>query len=643
MKENNSLIINQNSQAVGSINLPGSKSISNRVLLLAALSSGKVKIFNLLISEDSKVMINALLKLGVKVLVKNEYTVVYGKDCKFKNKNLKINVMNSGITMRFLTATLSIIGGDYILDGIPRMRERPIKSLVESLKNIGCQIYYKNNNGFPPLKIKNKSSEIKQSIIEIDGSASSQYISALIIGLATLKSRIKIKINGQKISFPYVLMTLKLLKTFNVNYKINKNHNEIVIQSSKLKSPKEFFIEPDLSSASYFATMAIIGGGPIKLFNVKKKSLQGDFRFFQILKDFGFTLSFKKEFLIISNETHKKVPGFDLDLSDIPDVAMTLAILALFSKSKCTLRNIGSWRLKETDRLQAMHTELKKIGARTEIKKDNFTVYPLVNLNKKPVFNTYNDHRMAMCLSLLSFALKKITILDPKCVVKTFPDYFKKMKKVTQPPIITIDGPSASGKGTVSDLLAKKTGFTKIDSGRFYRVLSLYFSKKKINDPDLYYKNKALNFKAFFKFLHKSHCEKELRSEENSLKTSYYSSFLVVREIINKFLLKQVLFPGVIFEGRDMAKIFDNSCLKIYLTANISVRARRRHKQLIKKGINVNIADVKKGLINRDSADKIRKHSPLKLLSDHTVIDSSFKNVNMVVSDILNLYLKIIH
>ena len=355
MKENNSLIINQNSQAVGSINLPGSKSISNRVLLLAALSSGKVKIFNLLISEDSKVMINALLKLGVKVLVKNEYTLVYGKDCKFKNKNLKINVMNSGITMRFLTATLSIIGGDYILDGIPRMRERPIKSLVESLKNIGCQIYYKNNNGFPPLKIKNKSSEIKQSIIEIDGSASSQYISALIIGLATLKRRIKIKIKGQKNSFPYVLMTLKLLKTFNVNYRINKNHNEIVIQSSKLKSPKEFFIEPDLSSASYFAAMAIFGGGPIKLFNVKKKSLQGDFRFFQILKDFGFTLSFKKEFLIINNETHKKVPSFDLDLSDIPDVAMTLAILALFSKSKCTLRNIGSWRLKETDRLQAMH------------------------------------------------------------------------------------------------------------------------------------------------------------------------------------------------------------------------------------------------------------------------------------------------
>ena len=239
--------------------------------------------------------------------------------------------------------------------------------------------------------------------------------------------------------------------------------------------------------------------------------------------------------MIINNETHKKVPSFDLDLSDIPDVAMTLAILALFSKSKCTLRNIGSWRLKETDRLQAMHTELKKIGARTEIKKDNFTVYPLVNLNKKPVFNTYNDHRMAMCLSLLSFSLKKITILDPMCVVKTFPDYFKKMKKVTQPPIITIDGPSASGKGTISDLLAEKTGFTKIDSGRFYRVLSLYFSKKKINDPDQYYKNKVLNFKAFFKFLLKSHCEKELRSEENSLKTSYYSSFLVVREIINKF------------------------------------------------------------------------------------------------------------
>ena len=360
MKENNSLIINQNSQAVGSINLPGSKSISNRVLLLAALSSGKVKIFNLLISEDSKVMINALLKLGVKVLVKNEYTVVYGKDCKFKNKNLKINVMNSGITMRFLTATLSIIGGDYILDGIPRMRERPIKSLVEALKNIGCQIYYKNNNGFPPLKIKNKSSEIKQSIIEIDGSTSSQFISALIIAFSTLQKRIKIKIKGKKVSFPYVLMTLKLLRTFNVNFKLNENHNEIIIQSGKIKSPKEFFIEPDFSSASYFAAMAILGGGPIKIHKVKKNSLQGDFRFFQILKDFGFTILFKKELLIVKNQRFKKLPGFNLDLGDIPDVAMTLAILALYSKSKCTLRNIGSWRLKETDRLYAMHNELKK-------------------------------------------------------------------------------------------------------------------------------------------------------------------------------------------------------------------------------------------------------------------------------------------
>ena len=225
MKENNSFVINQNSKAAGNINLPGSKSISNRVLLLAALSSGKVKIFNLLISEDSKVMINALSKLGVKIIKKKEYTIVHGKDCKFKKNNLSINVMNSGITMRFLTATLSILGGDYTLDGIPRMRERPIQSLVDSLKNIGCQIFYKKNDGFPPLKIKNKSSEIKQSIIEINGSASSQYISALIIGLATLKKRIKIKIKGKKISFPYVLMTLKLLKTFNVNFKINENYN----------------------------------------------------------------------------------------------------------------------------------------------------------------------------------------------------------------------------------------------------------------------------------------------------------------------------------------------------------------------------------------------------------------------------------
>ena len=643
MKENNSFVINQNSHAVGSINLPGSKSISNRVLLLAALSRGKVKIFNLLISEDSKVMINALSKLGVKVFVKNKYTLVHGKDCKFKNKNLKINVMNSGITMRFLTAALSIIGGDYVIDGIPRMRERPIKSLVEALKNIGCQTYYKSNYGFPPIKIKNKSSEIKQSIIEIDGSASSQYISALIIGLATLKKRIKIKIKGKKVSFPYVLMTLKLLKTFNVNYRINEDQNEIIIQSGQLKSPEEFFIEPDLSSASYFAAMAILGGGPIKLHKVKKNSLQGDFRFFQILKDFGFTILFKKEFLIVSNQSFKKLPGFNLDLADIPDVAMTLAILALFSKSKCTLRNIGSWRLKETDRLYAMQNELNKIGARTEIKKDNITIFPLDTFNKKPVFNTYNDHRMAMCLSLLSFLLNKITILNPNCVVKTFPEYFYKMKKVTQPPIITIDGPSASGKGTISGLLANKTGFTKIDSGRFYRVLSLYFVKKKIKNPDLHYKNKVLPSKSLFKFLLKSHCEKELRSEENSLKTSYYSSFSVVRKIINAFLKKQVSFPGVIFEGRDMAKIFDDSCLKIFLTADNDVRAQRRHKQLIKKGNNVSITNVKKALINRDSADKKRKISPLKLSSDHIVIDSSFKTVNMVVSDILNLYSRIVH
>ena len=234
------------------------------------------------------------------------------------------------------------------------------------------------------------------------------------------------------------------------------------------------------------------------------------------------------------------------------------------------------WKLeiKETDRLYEMHTELKKIGAINEIKKDNFIVYPLVTFNKKPVFKTYNDHRMAMCLSLLSFSLKKITILDPHCVVKTFPEYFQKMKKITQPSIITIDGPSASGKGTVSDLLAFRTGFTKIDSGRLYRIFSLYLSKKKITDPDLHYKDKALNFNYFFKFLLKSHCEKELRSEEVSLKTSYYSSFSVVRKIINAFLKKQVSFPGVIFEGRDMAKIFDNSCLKIYLNASNNVRAK---------------------------------------------------------------------
>ncbi len=423
-------------QASGSITLPGSKSISNRTLLLAALAENDTDIYELLESDDTERMLDALQILGI--VTEKSHTHLHVKGCNgnFPNKNADLFLGNAGTAFRPLTAALALSRGHYYLHGVPRMHERPIGDLVNALTQIGADIEYAGNQGFPPLKISPCVPHASKPI-KIRGNVSSQFLTAMLMALPLTGEESKIEVVGDLISKPYIDITLNLMRKFNVEVKCNDYQSFTIPSGSRYYSPKDVFVEGDASSASYFLAAGAIAaknGSSVMIHGVDLDSIQGDIKFVYEIEKMGAILNKEAvEIGYISVSAPTKLKAIDLDCNHIPDAAMTLAIMALFADGITTLRNIASWRVKETDRIAAMATELRKVGAIVEEGADYIRITPPAQLiSPKEGIDTYDDHRMAMCFSLVSLGGVPITINDPKCVNKTFPDYFAQFKSIVK-------------------------------------------------------------------------------------------------------------------------------------------------------------------------------------------------------------------
>jgi len=421
------LTLPASTNAQGAITLPGSKSISNRTLLLAALADGVTEIRDLLASDDTSRMLEALQALGVKLenFAENAWRVT-GCNGNFPNKNADLFLGNAGTAFRPLTAALAFANGDYLLSGVPRMHERPIGDLVDALRQAGAQVDYLQNEGFPPLKISAAALNLNNAI-KIRGDVSSQFLTALLMALPLTKQKATIEVVGELISKPYIEITLNLMAKFGISVERNGWQSFTIPTNSSYRSPGQIFVEGDASSASYFLAAGAIAGN-ITVEGLGEHSIQGDVRFAEALTLMGGHISYGENHITATKADNIK--AIDLDCNHIPDAAMTLAILALFADGTTTLRNIASWRVKETDRIAAMATELRKVGAIVEEGTDYIKITPPAQLTPNAVIDTYDDHRMAMCFSLVSLGNVPIVINDPNCVAKTFPNYFAEFKKL---------------------------------------------------------------------------------------------------------------------------------------------------------------------------------------------------------------------
>ena len=411
----------------GTVKMPGSKSISNRVLLLAALSEGETRVESLLDSDDTRVMLEALTRLGVRIeRPSDDSAVVHGVGGSFPVKSAELRLGNAGTAFRPLAAALALTGGEYRLSGAPRMHERPIGDLVDALRRLGARIEYSGAEGFPPLVVH--AGRIRAGDkVRVRGDVSSQYLSALLMALPTTGARIEVE--GELISKPYVEITLNLMRRFGVEVERN-GWKTFTVPAKRYASPGEIRVEGDASSASYFLAAGAIGGGPVRVEGVGRGSIQGDVRFTEVLERMGAQISMGEDW-IEASAGRGKLNAIDADLNHIPDAAMTAAVTALFAKGPSTIRNIASWRVKETDRIAAMATELRKLGAAVEEGNDSIRVTPPAAL-KPATIATYDDHRMAMSFSLAALGGIKLRINDPGCVGKTFPEYFEVLASISR-------------------------------------------------------------------------------------------------------------------------------------------------------------------------------------------------------------------
>jgi len=418
--------------ARGTVRLPGSKSISNRVLLLAALAKGTTIVRALLDSDDTRVMLDALRALGVgvaRVSDSDDYEITGGGGA-FPVKQAELFLGNAGTAFRSLTAACALSGGEYVLKGVARMHERPIGDLVDALRKLGARIDYLGEEGFPPLKIH--PAEIAGDTTEVRGNVSSQFLTGLLMALPLRQRNTTIEVVGELISKPYIGITLAMLRRFGVDIARNGWQGFGVPAAARYRSPGEIWVEGDASSASYFLAAGAIGGGPVRVQGVGRDSVQGDVRFADALAKMGAQIDMGPNWIEASAPRSGRLQAIDIDCNAIPDAAMTLAVAALFADGVTTLRNIASWRVKETDRIAAMATELRKVGATVEEGADFIRITPPQSLIPNAVIDTYDDHRMAMCLSLVALGGVPVRINDPACVNKTFPTYFKIFSTIAQ-------------------------------------------------------------------------------------------------------------------------------------------------------------------------------------------------------------------
>ncbi len=680
MFNNDSFSLDIRDYASGNLTLPGSKSISNRVILLAALGNKKIDIFNFLESEDTEIMLSVLKVLGVKFqrkiqidknqVVKKEIPVLtiegigdMANDLFEKQNNLKFFVGNSGLTIRtilpvfvaFFSRNLNFLSIE--IDGVERMRQRPIGDLVDSLKEIGANITYLKNEGFPPVLIHPAEIIPKKEIV-ISVNDSSQFLTGILQAAPILRrfwnDPLIIKSTGFITSRPYIDLTINVLKNFGVIVdEIEKG--VFKINTIGFLSPKKIIVEGDASSASYFLVAGVLGRGPLCINGVGAKSIQGDVKLAHILRNMGADVVFNDYSIEI--RAKNKLRGVTVDCGDIPDAAMALVPCALYAQGPTLLTNIGSWRIKETDRIEAMRRGVVQLGGTVEHGDDWIKVIPPKKLSTGKI-ETCDDHRIAMSFSLASFShsgdftnnTRKVFFDKPNCVKKTYPDFFDEFARVCSEgvKVITIDGPTASGKGTIANKISELLGYRVLDSGCFYRVLALISARLNIADDDEYNLTKCaenMNI-SFFEgkvFSGKEEITTKIREESISIRASKISIFKSVRKTLLRAQRDFARYPGLVADGRDMGSIvFPNAFLKVFLSANAQIRAERRHKQLIQKEIPCKLSDLLIEINKRDQRDISREVGSLSLAKEKSsvCIDTSLKSIDQVVRIIVDEFNK---
>ena len=647
-------------RAGGLVRLPGSKSISNRLLLLAALSRGTTTLHDLLDSDDTRVMLDALRQLGCGVRQTGTTVAIDGLDGQLPNREADLFMGNAGTAIRPLTATLAVLGGNFKLHGVPRMHERPIGDLVDALRQLGCAITYLGVDGFPPMCIGEPALKL-DAPVKVRGDVSSQFLTALLMALPLVaKKDIVIEVVGELISRPYIEITLNLLARFGIAVVRDGWQRFTIPAGCQFQSPGEIHVEADASSASYFIALGAIatraeGQNGIRIEGVGADSIQGDIRFMEAAQMMGAQIDSGPNRLHIRRGTWP-LKAIDLDCNHIPDAAMTLAVMALYADGTTTLRNIASWRVKETDRIAAMATELRKFGATVEEGADYICVTPPASVHqwRAASVHTYDDHRVAMCFSLAAFnpAGLPVRVQDPKCVAKTFPDYFEALFSVVKTPVeaipvICVDGPTASGKGTLAAVLAKRLGYHFLDSGSLYRITARAAGEAGLAlDTDHaqaiadMVKSLCIQFADGRVVVNGVDVSDAIRTEEAGMNASKVSALPQVRLALIDLQHSFRRLPGLVADGRDMGTvIFPNSPLKVYLTASAARRAERRHKQLISKGISVTLASLRADLEARDARDSSRITAPLKPAEDARLLDNSDLTVEQSVNDVLDWWL----
>jgi 3-phosphoshikimate 1-carboxyvinyltransferase len=658
--------------AGGTVRLPGSKSISNRVLLLAGLAAGTTAVHDLLDSDDTRVMLDALAALGCGLRREGRVVHVSGLGGRLAAHEAKLFLGNAGTAMRPLAAALALLtatqGGCFELSGVARMHERPIRDLVAALRPLGCTIDELGTPGYPPLRVRGSAGArlATEAPIRVRGDVSSQFLTALLLALPLVSGDhdLVVEVEGELISKPYVEITLNLLARFGIAVQREGWRRFTVPQRSAYRTPGTIHVEGDASSASYFIAAGAIaahGGAPIRIEGVGSDSIQGDIRFVAAAEAMGARIRSGPGWI----EVHRgswPLAAVTLDCQPIPDAAMTLAMMALYADGTSRLSGIASWRVKETDRIAAMATELRKLGAGVVEGDDFIEVTPPDTARGRwgpATIATYDDHRMAMCASLAAFnplaagrggkgcALR---ILDPQCVGKTFPDYFETLFDVVgaaprDVPVITIDGPTASGKGTLAAEVATALGWQLLDSGALYRAAGLAAAWDGVSPDDeaaVAHLASLLDLRfgagadAGRIWLRGREISAELRLESSGQLASRVSALPAVRSALNGLQLAFRRVPGLVADGRDMGTVvFPDAALKVFLTASVAQRAERRHKQLISKGIPTNIDSLRADLEARDARDRNRSVAPCEPAQEALLLDNSDLSIEQSVQQVL--------
>ena len=646
----------------GTVRVPGSKSISNRALLLAGFAAGTTTIEGLLHSDDTHVMIEALKQLGCRIEGDGDRVLVTGLGARPLTQQSILWLGNAGTAMRPLVAALALgagAGARLEFRGTPRMHERPIGDLVDALRSLGCAIEYLEQPGFPPLVVHPPPAPLDlDRPIVVRGDVSSQFLTSLLLALPRRAGRAgaTVEVAGELISKPYVDITLRLLERFGVVVARDGWRRFQVSAPNGLASPGRFVVEGDASSASYFIAAAAIAArdAPLRIEGVGSESIQGDIAFVDAVRAMGATIDAEAHALTVRRGRFPLAP-ITLDCNHIPDAAMTLAALALFASGPSRLENIASWRVKETDRLAAMATELRKLGAGVVEGHDSLAITPPAHWRAASI-ETYEDHRMAMAMSLAAFNGAgdatppiPVRIHDPRCVAKTWPDYFEALFSVASAvpgaiPALTIDGPTASGKGTLASAVAAELGYVLLDSGAVYRAVAIAALQAGVDADDeaaleALASAMDLRFGAGRTFLAGADVSDSLRLEAVGALASRISAWPRVRRAVLGVQTAFRRLPGLVADGRDMGTVvFPDAGLKVFLTASAAERAERRHKQLISKGISANIDSLRADLEARDARDINRAVSPLKPAEGAFLLDNSALTIEASVAAVLEAW-----